>query len=111
MPDPFDRKSPPIPPPLPSAAIPPPLPPIIPKPPRQHHRQFSHDVVPDAFLGPKRAGFVALLFRKELQEAMRSGWTAVGKEFGAAAIPATALEVSVFRHEAYIFCFFQFPPA
>ena len=61
-------------------------------------------------MGADRAQFLGYLFRKDLTEMMRAGWTALGKHIGTAAIPATDLEVWVFKHESRIFGLFQFPP-
>src|SRR3954462_3490903 len=116
----FKRKSHPphVPPPLPLAAAPPviprtsssPVPPPIPKPPRAQHRFFSHEFLPGGFTGADRVKFLGYLFHQDLKGMMRAGWTAVGKEhFGAAATPATDLEVWVFKHESRIFGLFQFP--
>ena len=39
---------------------------------------------------------------------MRSGWSEIGRDSGST-IPASSLEVSVFRHESCLCAFFQFP--
>src|SRR6185295_3757728 len=87
------------------------VPPIIPKGPRAHHHEFTHGMLPEGFTGDKRTSFITMLLNKELNQWVQGSWMALGKLYGAAAVPVGNLNVTVFRNEAYLCAIFEFPAA
>ncbi|MBI5387541.1 MAG: DUF4272 domain-containing protein [Verrucomicrobia bacterium] len=108
----FKREStpPPVLPPLPPSS-PPPLPPLLPSgPPRAHHREFTHEIIPDVFItGDKRDQMLMKLVQPDMQELMRGSWDAWERLSGQPASSSKALELSAFRHENCIISFWEFP--
>jgi hypothetical protein len=87
------------------------VPPIIPHAPRQHHREFTHAIIPEGFTGQTRSRFIGMLFNKDLNEWIKNSWIGLGRLCGAAPVPVANLNVTVFRNKMHLCALFEFPPA